>query len=81
MNKDEITEKVKAIVVEVTGIKAEKLDIDANFIDDLGIESVMAVGIVSKVEKEFKEDIPADRFGDLDSVASIVDVICDLVAA
>lgn len=78
MNKETCEKDVRAIVSSITGLSNDDLEGRDNFIDDLGIESVMAVSIVSQVEKQFGIDIPPERFGEIDSIDAIVNVVFDL---
>ncbi len=70
---------IKAIVKEITGIPDDKLVGDANFIDDLGIESIMAVDIVAAIENKFNITIPEERYGEIDSVDSVSALISELI--
>lgn len=53
MTKDEIIEKVNAFLIEEFEIEEELIVPDANFKDDLGLESLDFVDIVVIVEREF----------------------------
>ncbi|GGC69065.1 hypothetical protein GCM10010994_29480 [Chelatococcus reniformis] len=64
MNEDptmsDIAERVKKIVVEHLGVDAEKVTENANFIDDLGADSLDTVELVMAFEEEFNVEIPDD---------------------
>jgi acyl carrier protein len=51
-------EKVKDIIEKELGVEREKLTNDANFIEDLGADSLDIVELVMEFEKEFNIDIP-----------------------
>jgi len=53
-------ERVKKIVVEHLGVEPEKVTDDANFIDDLGADSLDTVELVMAFEEEFGVEIPDD---------------------
>jgi len=53
-------ERVKKIVVELLGVEPEKVTEDANFIDDLGADSLDTVELVMAFEEEFGVEIPDD---------------------
>ena len=55
-----VTERVSKIVVDHLGIEAEKVTIDASFIDDLGADSLDTVELVMAFEEEFGVEIPDD---------------------
>lgn len=56
----DIAERVKKIVVEHLGVDAEKVVDKANFIDDLGADSLDTVELVMAFEEEFSVEIPDD---------------------
>ena len=51
-------EKVKSIIVEQLGVKAEEVTPAASFIDDLGADSLDTVELVMALEEEFGIEIP-----------------------
>ena len=56
----EIADKVKKIVVEHLGVEADKVVDGANFIEDLGADSLDTVELVMAFEEEFGVEIPDD---------------------
>ncbi len=56
----DIADRVKKIVVEHLGVEPEKVTEGANFIDDLGADSLDTVELVMAFEEEFNVEIPDD---------------------
>jgi acyl carrier protein len=56
----DIADRVKKIVVEHLGVEPEKVTENANFIDDLGADSLDTVELVMAFEEEFNVEIPDD---------------------
>ncbi len=56
----DIADRVKKIVVEHLGVEAEKVTESANFIDDLGADSLDTVELVMAFEEGFGVEIPDD---------------------
>tara|TARA_B100001996_G_scaffold279093_1_gene219615 strand:- start:174 stop:413 length:240 start_codon:yes stop_codon:yes gene_type:complete len=56
MSKD-IAEKVKKMVVDHLGVDEAKVTDEANFIDDLGADSLDTVELVMAFEEEFGSEI------------------------
>lgn len=56
----DVAERVKKIVVEHLGVEPEKVAEGANFIDDLGADSLDTVELVMAFEEEFGVEIPDD---------------------
>jgi acyl carrier protein len=55
-----VAERVKKIVVEHLGVEESKVVDSANFIDDLGADSLDTVELVMAFEEEFGCEIPDD---------------------
>ena len=53
-------DRVQKIVVEHLGVDADKVVDNANFIDDLGADSLDTVELVMAFEEEFSVEIPDD---------------------
>lgn len=51
-------EKIKEIIVEQLGVEAEKVVMEASFIDDLGADSLDLVELIMALEEEFEQEIP-----------------------
>jgi acyl carrier protein len=56
----DIADRVKKIVVEHLNVEADKVTENANFIDDLGADSLDTVELVMAFEEEFNVEIPDD---------------------
>ena len=56
----DVAERVKKIVVEHLGVEPDKVVENANFIDDLGADSLDTVELVMAFEEEFGVEIPDD---------------------
>nr|QUE29410.1 AcpP [Erythrotrichia longistipitata] len=76
MANEETNTKVKAIVAEQLGVKIAEVTDKANFVDDLGADSLDTVELVMAIEEEFGVDIPdeeAEKITTLDEVVSFIE--------
>ena len=71
----DIAERVKKIVVEHLGVEPEKVVESANFIDDLGADSLDTVELVMAFEEEFGVEIPEDAAEKIGTVKDAIDFI------
>jgi acyl carrier protein len=72
MEREEIFDKVKAVVVDQLNVEDEEVIDDASFIDDLGADSLGIVELVMALEEEFGVSIPDE---DAESIKTVGDAV------
>ncbi len=70
-----IDERVKEIVCDQLGVKAEDVKPSASFVEDLGADSLDTVELVMALEEEFETEIPDDDAEKITTVQSACDYI------
>jgi len=78
-----IYDRVKNIIVEQLGVEADEVVSGANFIDDLGADSLDLVELIMSLEEEFSDDVKKVEIPDEDAekivaVQDAVDYLKDL---
>lgn len=68
----DITAKVKEIIVEELGVEASEVTPEANFIEDLGADSLDTVELIMKFEEEFDIDIADEDAEKLTTVGAVI---------
>ena len=71
----DISDRVKAIVVEHLGVEDSKVIDGASFIDDLEADSLDTVELVMAFEEEFEVEIPDDAAEKIQTVKDAVDFL------
>ena len=71
----DISARVKKIVVEHLGVDESKVVATANFVDDLGSDSLDQVEMVMKFEEEFHIEIPQDAAEKITTIQTAIDYI------
>ena len=61
MNAEELEQEVKEIISQVIEIPSNEIDSDADFVNDLGTDSLSAIEITGAIEKKYKIIIPEER--------------------
>jgi acyl carrier protein len=72
---NDVAERVKKIIVEHLGVEEAKVVENANFIDDLGADSLDTVELVMAFEEEFGIEIPDEAAEKILTVKDAVDYI------
>lgn len=65
-------EKIKSIIAEQLGVKAEEVTPESSFVDDLGADSLDTVELIMALEEEFSIEIPDE---DAEKMSKVSDVI------
>ncbi len=74
-------EKVKKIAAEQHGVDESEVKPEANFVNDLGADSLDTVELVMALEEEFGIEIPDDAAEKIETVQAAVDYIDSKVKA
>lgn len=75
MEKQEVFEKVKKLIVEELAVDQSKVTMDATFESDLGADSLDAIELVCALENTFGISIPDEDAMSLRTVGQIVDYV------
>ncbi len=67
--------RVKEIIVDELGVEADKVTLEASFVDDLGADSLDTVELVMAFEEEFGIDIPDEDAEQMRTVGDAVSYI------
>lgn len=78
MSEKTIEQRIKDIVVEQLGVKADQVVPEAKFIEDLGADSLDTVELVMALEEEFGAEIPDEQAEKLQTVGDVVKYVEDL---
>ena len=68
----DVSEKVKAIIIDKLGVDENEVTNDASFTNDLGADSLDTVELIMEFEKEFNTQIPDDK---AEAIATVGDAI------
>jgi acyl carrier protein len=75
---EELTAKVKGIIVSQLGVDAEKVVPSATFVDDLGADSLDTVELIMAIEEEFDCEIPEEEAANISTVQEVIDYVSKL---
>ena len=74
----DISEKVKAIIVDKLGVSVNEVTNEASFTNDLGADSLDTVELIMEFEKEFNVQIPDDK---AEAIATVGDAVSFIESA
>lgn len=75
VNNEVLEKDLKALIAEIVEIEEEKITPTANFVDDLGMDSMMALEILAALEKKYKIKIPEDYLTKMTNLNQVIGII------
>ncbi len=76
IDKKSLENELRALIAEIVEIEPDKITPEANFVEDLGMDSMMALEILASIEKKYKLRIPEEnliKITNLNKVMELVD--------
>jgi len=78
MNKEEITKTIRELIIEIgedMDIEEEKVTDTANFIEDMGFDSMALLEVLATMEKKFGVSIPESEFPNITTIEKCADTV------
>lgn len=76
---EDITSKVKAIIVDKLGVEESEVKDSASFTNDLGADSLDTVELIMEFEKAFDIQIPEEVAEKISTVKGAIDYITEAI--
>jgi acyl carrier protein len=68
-------EKLREIVADILEIEPEELTDDGLFAEEYEADSLRAIEILSRIDKEFGTEVPQEELPRMDNLAHVYDVV------
>lgn len=75
MTENEIFEFLKNVLTDYFEIDANKITMDARFNEDLDVDSIDAIDMMSYIKKETGREIEPAQFKEVKTIRDIIDII------
>ena len=75
MTREDVLEKVKAVVAEKLNVGEDQVTTDARFVEDLGADSLDQVELIMALEDDFELKIPEEEAEQLTTVGAAIEYI------
>ncbi|MBL7156735.1 MAG: acyl carrier protein [Candidatus Omnitrophica bacterium] len=79
INMQNLEKEIKSVISEIAEVEPEKITPEANFVEDLGMDSMMALEILASLEKKYKIKIPEENLMKLTNLKQTLELVKDLV--
>jgi len=71
---DNLENEIRSIIAGILEVSEEKIGSDTRFMEELGMDSMMALEILASIEKKYKIKIPEEYLTKVTSLGSMVDI-------
>ena len=75
MSVENVQERVKNIIVEQLGVEPDQVKPEAQFVNDLGADSLDTVELIMTLEEEFNIEIPDEKAEKIKTVGEAIEYI------
>ena len=78
-NKIDVEKDIRNLVAEILETQPEEIDGNANFVKDLGMDSMMALEILAGIEKKYRIAIPEETLPKFTSLNQTVTIVKEIL--
>ncbi len=72
-------EEIKILIAKIIEVEPTQIQSDANFVEDLGADSMMALEIMATLEKKYKITIPEEDLPKMTNLKQVVKLVTRLL--
>lgn len=72
IGRDVLEKELRELVSKIVEIDAKKIGLDTKFVEDLGMDSMMALEILAAMEKKYKIQVPEEKLNQLRTLKDAV---------
>jgi acyl carrier protein len=76
-----VADRVKKIIIDKLGVDDGEVQLESNFIQDLGADSLDTVELIMEFEKEFEVSIPDEQAEKIQTVGQAVEYLQAQIAS
>ena len=74
-DREDVAKRVAQVVIDVLKVEADEVKPEANFVFDLGADSMASISLVAAFEKEFALEMDEEESLEVQTVGGAVDYI------
>ena len=80
MDPQDLEKEIKEIVAKVIEIPPDQIDPNADFVNDLDVDSLKAIEITGAIEKRFKIVVPEEQIRNIRTVNQAINLVKQLLS-
>lgn len=70
----QLDDEIRSLVATILELAPEQLDPEARLVEDLGMDSMMALEIVASIEKKYRIKLPESELANVKTLQRVVDI-------
>ena len=74
-----LEKELRSLIAEIVEIEEDKITPEANFVEDLGMDSMMALEILASIEKKYKLKIPEENLTKITNLKQVIGLVGDFL--
>ena len=74
-----VEEEIRQLVADILEVEPQTIDPEAKLVEDLGMDSMMALEIVASIEKKYKIKLPEQELRNVTTLNRIIGTTRDYV--
>ncbi|MCD4781660.1 MAG: acyl carrier protein [Candidatus Omnitrophica bacterium] len=74
-----VEKDVRQLVSEILEVEPEEVSAEAHFVEDLGMDSMMALEILASIEKKYRIAIPEEMLPKFVNLRDTVNIVEDIL--
>ncbi|NQT07177.1 MAG: acyl carrier protein [Candidatus Omnitrophica bacterium] len=75
IQKNVLEKEITALIAEIVETDIAKVTPEASFVEDLGMDSMMALEILAALEKRYKLKIPEENLTKMANLSQVIEVV------
>ncbi len=75
IDKNILENDLKNIIAEIVEVEPDKITQEADFVEDLGMDSMMALEIMASIEKKYKLRIPEENLTKITNLSKVTELV------
>jgi len=77
---EDIKLEIRKLIAEIVERDEEEISDEANFVEDLGMDSMMALEILAAIEKKYKVQIPEEKLMKITNLRQTAELAIEFLA-
>ena len=75
IDKNTLENDLRKLIAEIVEVEPDKITPGVNFVEDLGMDSMMALEILASIEKKYKLRIPEENLTKITNLNKVVELV------